>query len=446
MTGGERLTGALLRDWAMRRVLFPEVQAWAKKHGGALVTVSEHRDMLKIAEEVLKDLKAGKVHPVLQHVNESNVWDEIDDSTRSFVSPDTTWLWFAQTRSPRELVNILGPRGGHRGRVTLGWKFQIDPPLPTNCWQVPMSQPAGSLTHAYADGYRWLFGSPHVACLVSDFSTLSVALQTNLVFCDIIASMFNQMLDNITPMATNLFLAPDGKHRGYETQLTALQITMAKRAKGRKEELTEQVENLEQDAKRLKRHTALLSGKAADLTTSLQTMLAKGLVSQIKQDSRGLWFLFDEIYGVVDDEMAIFSGATAGIYKIPPAVIFLAWGNHGGDWTCGTPDGDNHRHPHAGNSGAFGQPCLGRAGMGPGKISNKEWFAHLWDEDPVKWAEAIHDFMRRTEWTGGRYRGIWEFGTLVTPNPISLPTLTVTKLPEPTLLVTRTKEPRERTA
>lgn len=152
--------------------------------------------------------------------------------------------------------------------------------------------------------------------------------------------------------------------------------------------------------------------------------------------------MFDEIYGAVTEDMAKIGRANgdtrakAGVYKIHPVVIGLMWNTKGGDWISATPEGGRHLHHHAGYGGAFGGPCFGGAGMGPAGVQNREWFHQLWDEDPVKWARAIHAFFGTTTVEHG-YTGVWGCGELVEEAKVEGPKLRVTKLPTPTIRVTR---------
>lgn len=473
MTGGEHrnlLTDALLRDWAnLSNTEFESCfKRWLESNGGCLVQTG--RAVSVVAEEMERGFTTGSsVYNQLKvddegYPVESYVWDELLPKAKTIPPPivplGTTWaLVMHSTREAIiEGIVFIGPRGGRQKGNRIGWHFIGRPDMEAK-FKIKTTRPGiGGFELLGGGEYEWLWGNDHVAMIPSSLQSIRKVLATVPLFSSILASMLNEMLDKITPANPDTVQAAcaapnvprvevEDEDTTFVPQQVRTQREMVTRCEAAKEQALADFRYAEAE---LKRYTEKLARQEklqpADLNEALATMLEKGLVSEIRKDKRGLWFLFDDVHAIVSPELLAVNtrkseGIEAGVYKVNPAVVHLPWDKKGSRWVCGSPDGEGHAHHHVSVNGPWGPPCMGDrdGGQGPKGMSNSQWFDLLWDTDPVKWAEFIHQFLGRTNYESGHnYRPIWECATLVKPlHPKAI--LKVKKIIPPTLLVNRTK-------
>lgn len=468
MIGGEHyepLTGALLRDWAYQgfSTCFP---AWVESLGGKYVCAGGSINTQ--AEETQADLKAGRPLPTKQEPDLPLRWDKIAVAEQQTPSPNPRWVWMAESMPPKEPVTLYGPKGGERKTFRLGWHYLCRyNTVPTKgFWTIPTNvEGVGRFRNNSAnevDGYPesyyvWLGGYSHVVTLFCSLDSLADTISRDELFANIVAHMFNSALEHIelaTVTEEAATVVPDLPK--FDKQIARQKGVMAERISSRQEEMKARIAAIDKDIVSLQKQAEVCKKRIAplkeapDLQECLKAILDAGLCSAIKQDLRGLWFLFDDIHAVVSPKLAqrgtevTGERVIPGIYKLVPAIIHLPWDAKGSQWVCGTLDGGIHPNRHVNVSGAFRKVCFGskQGALGPEGVDNATWFDILWDENPVEWAKAIHAFMRQTnfEYNPSHYPGIWTCGTLVTSHE---PKLTVTKLPTPTLTVTRTRPAEE---
>ena len=477
MIGGEHriaLTDALLREWA--NLPYDEYEAcfrrWLESNGGCLVQTE--RAVNTVAEDMEIGFTTGasvyqsvKVRGDDDYVKESYVWDELLPATAKPPKPPlvplgTTWalVMHGATYGIIERAQVTGPRGGDQGTMRIGWHFVGKQAERDKAkFVVATNRPGiGGFDVTGDRRYAWLWGHNHVAMIPSTLASIQPHLKANTVFASVVASMLNEMLDKLTPANPGTVQAAcrspqaivtveaEAEDTTFAAQQAKAQQAIIARLESAKQQALEELQSAEAE---VKKHAAIVArrekAQPADLNKALTAMLEKGLVSEIRKNHRGLWFLFDDIHAFVSPELIAKGpkgrGVEPGVYKVDPAVVYLPWGAKGSRWVCGTPQGGEHRHHHASINGGFAPPCLGDrgGGQGPYGMGNSAWFDLLWDTDPVKWAEFIHQFLGRTGYEDGRnYRPIWECSTLVKPlHPKAI--LKVKKLTPPKLLVKRTK-------
>ena len=436
MIGGDRLTGDLLRDWCAQGNLTTRMETWAREHGGAVFKLDS--DPRNLAERARTALREGtKIsRDYLPQRREIFSWENIGTNQQPpYVPEDTTWLLclFVDHNSPPERIIVLGPREGLKGKTEMGWRFsrRWDADDGPDSWLVSTKvEGLGSfnLRDHNESVYKLLYGSPHVACLDSDFASVSSAVVGVPILADIFAAMFNQMLDHLVPSEPAKIQAifPATKANPttkWDEQLALCQAEVVARQNEAKWESERQIKNYEEVIEKLRAMAVRYQAPPANLQERLQAMLDQGLVSAIKYDHRGIWFLFDQIYGSVGLDEAVRHGVTPGVYRIDPVVILMSYSISGEGWRSGTPTGKVHRHVHAANANrnGFGCPCLGEGNMAPEGFTNASWFKYLWDTDPVEWAKAIHNYFSFAQANGShQFRGIWTCGALVTADATAL--------------------------